>query len=165
MRTTEVLFEPGRQDIVVTRDFAAPPDVVFAAMTDPALIPRWWGSRRFETTVEQMDVRRGGLWRFVARHREPAAGQPPAPYAFWGVYHDVVPGSLVVSTLQFEMGGPGRLQLVTDTFEPTGDGGTRYTNVSLFQSIEDRDGWIPTGMETGIRESHDLLDALIGVTR
>lgn len=161
MRTTEVLFEPGRQDIVVTRDFAAPPAVVFAAMTDPELIPRWWGSRRFATTVESMDVRRGGLWRFVARHREP----PSTAYAFWGVYHDVVPGELVVSTLQFEMGGPGQLQLVTDTFEPTGDGGTRYTNVALFQSIEDRDGWIPTDMDTGIRESLDLFDAVIGVTR
>ncbi|TDD64890.1 ATPase [Jiangella aurantiaca] len=161
MRTTEVLFEPGRQDIVVTRTFAAPPDVVFAAMTDPELIPRWWGSRRFETTVEVMDVRRGGLWRFVTRQRSGAG----TPYTFWGVYHDVVPGSLIVSTLQFEMGGPGHLQLVTDSFEATGDGGTLYTNVSLFQSVEDRDGWIPTDMESGIRDSLDLLDGVIGVTR
>lgn len=161
MRTTEVLFEPGRQDIVVTREFAAPPDVVFAAMTDPALIPRWWGSRRFETTVEAMDVRRGGLWRFVTRHRD----GPSTPYAFWGVYHDVVPGSLVVSTLEFSMGGPGRLQLVTDGFEATAAGGTLYTNVSLFQSVEDRDGWIPTDMESGIRESLDLFDGVLGVTR
>lgn len=164
MRTTEVLFEPGRQDIVVTREFAAPPAVVFAAMTDPELIPRWWGSRRFETTVEAMDVRRGGLWRFVARHRDPADGAG-TPYAFWGVYHDVVPGELVVSTLEFAMGGPGRLQLVTDAFEPTGDGGTRYTNVSLFQSPDDRDGWIPTDMDTGIRESHDLLDGVLEAVR
>ncbi|WP_116950824.1 SRPBCC domain-containing protein [Jiangella endophytica] len=158
MTRTEVEFARGRQDIVVTRQFAAAPDVVFAAMTDPELIPRWWGSRRFDTTVEEMDVRRGGLWRFVTRHREP----PATPYTFWGVYHDVVPGSLVVSTLEFAMGGPGRLQLVTDRFEAGPDGGTRYTNVALFQSAEDRDGWIPTDMESGIRESLDLVDGLIG---
>ncbi|SDT12339.1 SRPBCC domain-containing protein [Jiangella sp. DSM 45060] len=160
-RTTEVLFEPERQDIIVTRGFAASPGAVFAAMTDPALIPRWWGSRRFDTTVEEMDVRRGGSWRFVTRHREGTS----TPYTFRGVYHDVVPGALIVSTLQFEMGGPGHLQLVTDTFEPDGEGGTRYVNVALFQSVADRDGWIPTGMETGIRESHDLLDELIGAPR
>ena len=60
MRTTEVLFEPGRQDIVVTREFAAPPALVFAAMTDPELIPRWWGPDGFTAPLARMDVRPGG---------------------------------------------------------------------------------------------------------
>jgi uncharacterized protein YndB with AHSA1/START domain len=155
MTDTEIVYEPGRQDIVITRVFDAPRDVVFKAFTDPELIPRWWGSRRFTTEVDQMDVRRGGLWRFVTRNNEDGN-----EYAFRGVYHDVVAPERVVGTFEFELGGPGYLQLGVDTFEET-DGKTRYQSVILFQSVEDRDGWIPTDMDKGIRESMDLLDELI----
>jgi uncharacterized protein YndB with AHSA1/START domain len=156
MAETEVIFEPGRQDIVVTRVFDAPRDVVFRAFTDPALIPRWWGSRRFTTEVEQMEVRRGGQWRFVARN--PDSGNA---YGFRGVYHDVVAPELIVATLEFEPGGPGHLQLVTERFEEQG-GATRYVNVSLFESVADRDGWVPTDMDKGIRESMELLEDVLG---
>ncbi len=155
MAKTDVIFEPGRQDIIVTCEFDAPRDAVFRAFTDPELIPRWWGSRRFTTVVEEMDVRRGGRWRFVTRNTEDGT-----EYAFRGVYHDVVPNEGTVSTFEFEPGGPGRLQLVTESFEES-DGKTRYVSVSLFLSVEERDGWIPTGMDTGIRESMDLVDELV----
>ena len=157
---TDVIFEPGRQDIVIRREFDAPASVVFQAFTDPALIPKWWGSRRFSTVVDTMDVRRGGEWRFVARNNEDGT-----EYGFRGVYHDVNPGQSLVSTFEFEHGGPGYLQFVTETFEEN-DGRTRYTQVSLFQSIEDRDGWIPTEMDKGIRESMAMLaDLLSGIPR
>jgi uncharacterized protein YndB with AHSA1/START domain len=152
---TEVIFEPGRQDIVIRREFDAPAGVVFQAFTDPALIPKWWGSRRFTTTVDTMDVRRGGEWRVVTRNNEDGT-----EYGFRGVYHDVIAGQSVVSTFEFEHGGPGYLQFVTETFEEH-DGKTQYTQVCLFQSIEDRDGWIPTDMDKGIRESMDMLAELI----
>jgi len=155
MARTDVIFEPGRQDIIVTCEFDAPRDVVFKAFTDPELIPRWWGSRRFTTVVERMEVRRGGEWRFVTRNNEDGN-----EYAFRGVYHDVVPGKGIVSTFEFEPGGPGRLQLVMETFEEV-DGATRYVSVSLFLTVEDRDGWIPTDMDKGIRESMDMIDELI----
>jgi uncharacterized protein YndB with AHSA1/START domain len=155
MARTDVIFEPGRQDIIIRREFDAPPDVVFTAFTDPTLIPRWWGSRRFSTVVDRMDVRRGGEWRFVARNNEDGT-----EYAFRGVYHDVKPSEGTVFTFEFEHGGPGYLQFVTETFEEV-DGRTRYVQVSLFQSVEDRDGWIPTDMDKGIRESMDMIDELI----
>ncbi len=155
MGKTDVIFEPGRQDIVVKRSFDAPSDVVFQAFTNPALIPRWWGSRRFTTIVEQMDVRRGGQWRFITRNT-----QNGTEYGFRGVYHDVVPYERTVFTLEYEQGGPGYLQLVTDTFEET-DGRTQYVSVALFSTAEDRDGWIPTDMDKGISESMDMIDELI----
>lgn len=155
MADTEIVFEPGRQDIVIRRVFDAPPDAVYDAITDPGLVPNWWGARRFDTRVDRMDVRRGGDWRFVARNTTDGT-----EYPFRGVYHDVEAGKRIVSTFEFEPGGPGYLQLVVETFEPV-DGGTRYTNVALFQSVEDRDGWIPTDMDTGIRDSMDLLADLI----
>jgi uncharacterized protein YndB with AHSA1/START domain len=156
MGRTDVIFEPGRQDIVVKREFDAPSDVVFKAFTNPDLIPRWWGSRRFTTVVEQMDVRRGGEWRFITRHNN----QNGTEYGFRGVYHDVVPFKRIVYTLEYEQGGPGYLQLVTDTFEES-DGRTRYVSTALFATVGDRDGWIPTDMDKGITESMDMIDDLI----
>jgi uncharacterized protein YndB with AHSA1/START domain len=155
MNDTEVVFEPGRQDIVVTRVFDVPREVVFQAVTDPALIPRWWGARRFVTEVDHMDVRRGGQWRFVTRNAETGS-----EYAFRGVYHDVTAPERIVGTFEFEQGGPGHLQLTVETFEDLG-GRTRYVSVALFRSVEDRDQWIPTDLDKGVRESMDLLDELV----
>ena len=67
MGETEFVIEPGRQDIVITRVFDAPREVVFKALTDPNLIPNWWGPARYETTVDRADVRPGGQWRYVSR--------------------------------------------------------------------------------------------------
>ncbi len=82
MGDTEFVIEPGRQDIIITRVFDAPPDVVFKAMTDPDLIPKWWGPRQYETVVDRADVRPGGQWRY--RHRDADGNE----YAFKGVYHE-----------------------------------------------------------------------------
>src|ERR671918_134821 len=54
------LISRGRQDIVIIRVFDAPKDVVFKAVTDPELVPKWWGPRQYETVVDRMDVRPGG---------------------------------------------------------------------------------------------------------
>ena len=60
MGDMEVIVEPGRQDIVIKRSFDAPRDVVFKAMTDPALVPNWWGPRKYETIVDVMEPQAGG---------------------------------------------------------------------------------------------------------
>src|SRR4051812_5923092 len=145
MTETELIVEPGRQDLVIRRTFDAPADLVWAAYTDPVRVPAWWGGSRFETRVDEMDVRRGGSWRYVTTNRTDGT-----EYAFRGVYHDVVPGERIVATFELEQGGPGYLQLTTDTFTEH-DGATTLTSVVLFQSVEDRDGWVPTDMESGIR--------------
>jgi uncharacterized protein YndB with AHSA1/START domain len=153
MGETEFVIEPGRQDIVMTRVFDAPPDVVFRAMTDPDLIPNWWGPRRYETIVDRHELRRGGCWRF--RNRDAEGNE----YGFKGVFHDVVPAERIVQTFEFE-GTPGHVALETATLEEV-DGRTRYCAVSVFQSIEDRDAMVKSGMESGARETMDRLAELV----
>lgn len=155
MTDTELIAEPGRQDLVVRRTFDAPVDLVYAAYTDPARVPAWWGGSRFDTRVDEMDVRRGGSWRFVTTNRTDGT-----EYAFRGVYHDVVPRERIVATFELEQGGPGYLQLTTDTFTEH-DGVTTLTSVVLFPSVEDRDRWLPTDMDSGIRDATERLDAVI----
>ena len=71
-KTTSKLSLPSDREIVGSRIMDAPPELVFKAYTDPELIPRWWGPRRYATTVDKMDLRPGGVWRFV--HRAPDGG-------------------------------------------------------------------------------------------
>jgi uncharacterized protein YndB with AHSA1/START domain len=153
MGATEFVIEPGRQDIVMTREFDAPPDVVFRALTDPTLIPNWWGPSRYETIVDHAEPRSGGSWRFLNRDDE------GNEYGFKGIYHDVVPDERIVQTFEFE-GAPGHVALETATLEEVG-GRTRYRAVSVYQSVEDRDAMVKSGMEGGARETMDRLAELV----
>ncbi len=153
MAETEFVIEPGRQDIIVTRVFDAPREVVFKAFSDPDLIPNWWGPRRYTTEIDRMEVKPGGLWRFI--NRDPDGNV----YAFKGVYHDVVAPERVILTFEFE-GMPGQVSLETATFEEV-EGKTRFVGVSVFQSVEDRDAMVQSGMEEGARETYDRLAEVI----
>src|SRR5688572_29201635 len=100
MAKLELAAKPGQHDIVMSRQFAAPRELVFKAFTDAALIPKWWGPSSVTTTVDQMDVRMGGIWRYVQRDAE------GNEYGFHGVYHEVVRPERLVFTFEWE-GLPG----------------------------------------------------------
>ncbi len=148
-----VLTTPSDREIVSERVFDAPRERVFTAFTDPELIPEWWGPRRLTTTVDKMDVRRGGAWRFVSRDSN---GEEQG---FRGTYREVTPPERVVQTFEWE-GMPGHVIVETVTFEDLG-GRTRVTNISLFHTNEERDGMVASGMESGLTESHDRLDEVL----
>jgi uncharacterized protein YndB with AHSA1/START domain len=153
MTASELIAEPGSQEIVMTRVFDAPRDLVFHAYMDPTAIPRWWGPSRYTTTVEEHDARRGGTWRFVQR------AEDGGEHAFSGVYHAVVAPERVVGTFEYE-GMPGHVLLSTVTFEDRG-GKTLMRSSSVFQSREDRDGMLQSGMEDGANEGFDRFDILL----
>jgi len=148
-----VLTTPSDREIVSERVFDAPRERVFAAFTDPELIPEWWGPRRLTTTVDKMDVRRGGAWRFVSR------GSNGEEQGFRGTYREVTPPERVVQTFEWE-GMPGHVIVETVTFEDLGER-TKVTNISLFHTTEERDGMLASGMESGLTESHDRLDEVL----
>ena len=150
---TTVLTTPSDREIVSERVFDAPRDRVWAAYTDPELIPQWWGPRRLTTTVDRMDVRRGGAWRFVSRD---ANGEEQG---FRGTYREVSPPERIVQTFEWE-GMPGHVIVETLTLEDLG-GRTKVTGVSLFHTAEERDGMLASGMEEGLTESHDRLAELL----
>jgi uncharacterized protein YndB with AHSA1/START domain len=82
-------------------------------------------------------------------------------YPMRGVFHEVSAPDRLVSTSEFEAGGPGALQLVVETFEPTRTG-CRLTSVSLFASVDDRDRWVPSGgLESGTRAMMARLDEVV----
>ena len=147
--STMTLTLPSDQEIVLTRVFDAPRELVWKACTDPEAIPRWWGPRRHTTRVDKMDVRPGGAWRFVSRD---AGGNE---FAFHGEYREVVPPERIVQTFEFE-GMPGHVSVETMTLVEH-QGKTTLTTRSVFDSVEDRDGMLQSGMEAGVRETYDRL--------
>lgn len=153
MTKLRVIAEPGKHDIVMTRDFNAPRALVFRAYTDPTLIPQWWGPENLTTTVERMEVKQGGLWRYIQRD---ADGNE---FGFHGVYHEIVSPERVVCTFEFE-GMPGHVLLETITFEEH-EGRTTMTDSSVCQTVQDRDSMVQSGMEEGAVESWDRFEKLL----
>jgi uncharacterized protein YndB with AHSA1/START domain len=149
MSRTQITVEPGKQEITVSRIFDAPADLVFRAWTDPVMIPRWWGPRYLTTTVDKLEARSGGSWRFV--QRAPDGGE----HAFHGVYHEVTAPRTIIGTFEYE-GMPGHVALETETFEDLG-GKTRVVGTSVFPTLEDRDGMVQSGMESGVIDSTERM--------
>jgi uncharacterized protein YndB with AHSA1/START domain len=100
-----------------------------------------------------MEVRKGGIWRYIQRDAE------GNEYAFNGVYHDIVSPERLVYTFEFE-GMPGHVLLETVVFEEQ-DGKTKLSDISVFQSVEDRDGMLASGMEQGAVETMDRFEELL----
>jgi uncharacterized protein YndB with AHSA1/START domain len=151
--TMDIAAEPGSHAITMTRAFDAPRDLVFRAFTEPELLVQWLGPRRFRMEVDTYEVRDGGRWRYVHRDDEGNA------FGFHGVFHGTPSPDGVVQTFEFE-GYPGHVQLDSAVFEES-NGSTTLRMRSVFQSVEDRDGMIQSGMESGMNEGFERLDELL----
>jgi uncharacterized protein YndB with AHSA1/START domain len=153
---TKITSVPGKQEIIIEREFDASRELVFKACTDPQLIPQWWGPRYLSTEVDKMDVRPGGEWRFINRDAEGKA------YAFHGVYHEVLAPERIIDTFEFEgLPETGHVTLETMKLEELPGGRARLTVQSVFQSVADRDGTLQSGMEEGVKDTYDRLEELL----
>jgi uncharacterized protein YndB with AHSA1/START domain len=150
---TLTVTTPSDREIVMTRVFDAPRELVFEALSKPEHMREWWGPRGFTMPVCEMDFRPGGAYRFVQR------GPDGAEYAFRGEFREIVPPERISWTFEFE-GMPGQVSVDTMTLTEE-DGKTTITSMSLFDSVEQRDGMLQSGMETGAAESYDRLAELL----
>ena len=144
--------DPRLPVIRMTRDFAATPEQLLRAHTDPELFARWIGPEGMTTRIDYWDARTGGSWRYVAE-------RDGEEYWFRGCFHEVSPDR-IVQTFTYE-GEPEGVKLETLWFEDLGDGHTRLRVQSLVDSFEGRDAWLRSGMETGVNEGYAKLDGLL----
>jgi uncharacterized protein YndB with AHSA1/START domain len=149
-----IKVEPvGDRQLRAERVFNAPREKVYAAMTDPELIPKWWGRHAHTTTVEEMDVKVGGRWRFVSEG-------PDGKFGFSGVIRELVEPERIVQTFEWD-GMPGYISVDAVDLEDLGDGRTRVIATSTFHFPEERDGMLGSGMEEGMNETYDRLEELL----
>ena len=122
------------REILITRTFDAPRELLWEAMTNPKHVVNWWGPRGFTTTIEEMDVRPGGVWKHVMH------GPDGANYPNKSVFKEVVkPERIVYSHGGKREGGPGVSFVSTWTFDAVENSKTKVTIRMVFPSAEDRD--------------------------
>ena len=141
---------PADTQILITREFDAPAELVFRAWTTPELIKRWWAGKRGDVTLAEVDLRVGGGWRYVM------VAQGGFEVGFHGEYREIVPNERIVSTEVFE-GMPDAAALDTLTLTEA-DGRTTLSILVEHQKQEHRDAHIQSGMEDGMQESMDALE-------
>jgi uncharacterized protein YndB with AHSA1/START domain len=141
---------PADEQILITREFAAPKHLVYKAWTTPELVRRWWNAKRGEVTTCEIDLRVGGTWRYVM------VTPDGTEVGFHGEYREIVPNERIVSTEVFE-GMPDAAALNTLTLAER-DGRTTLTVLVEHSSKEHRDGHINSGMEAGMQDAMDLLE-------
>jgi len=141
---------PSDLEIVLTREFDAPRELMFETFTACEHMTHWWGQAGSTLASCEMDFRPGGSWRYVERD---SSG---TEWGFHGDYRDIARPERIVWTFEFE-GMPGHVSEETMIFEDLG-GRTRITGTSVFSSKEDRDGMVQSGMEQGASEAYDQLD-------
>ena len=150
---TQIIVDPDVPLVRVVREFDAPVAKVFRAHVDPDLFTQWNGPDDLEMTIDHFDCRTGGAYRYVmARDGE--------EYGFYGSFHEVRPNELIVQTFTFE-GMPDGVALERLTFEDLGADRCRLTSTSLVDSFEDRDAFVASGMEEGVRDGYEKLDELL----
>jgi uncharacterized protein YndB with AHSA1/START domain len=153
---TTIKAEPGKQEIVITREFDAPRDLVWKAHTDPEIMKNWLGPRELKINIEKFEPYAGGSYRYI--HTDPGGNN----YAFRGVVHESIAPELSIQTFEFEgLPEKGHVILETSRFESLPGGRTKLTVQSVFQSVADRDGMIQSGMERGVLDSHERLDEIL----
>ena len=150
---TNITVEPGKQELFITREFDAPRELVYKAHTDPDLYVQWLGPHGYKMVLETFEPYSGGRYRYIHKDKD------GSEYGFHGVFHEMSE-ELMIQTFEFE-GMPGHVTLDTARFEELPGERTKVIGQSVFQSVADRDGMVQSGMERGVVDSHERLDALL----
>jgi uncharacterized protein YndB with AHSA1/START domain len=136
-----------------SREFDAPVGAVFRAHAEPELVKQWLGPYRLDMRIDRWDFSAGGGYRYV--HSD-AAGE----YRFNGVFHAVRDNELIIQTFEFE-GAPDMVNLEFMWFEDLGGGRTRLRGRSICPTTEARDALLSSGMEDGMVQSYERLEAVL----
>ncbi len=144
---------PTDEQILITREFDAPKHLVYRAWTTPELVRRWWSGQRGEMTIADIDLRVGGMWRYVM------VAEGGFEVAFHGEYREIVPNERIVSTEVYEGIPNAEAEAALNTLTLTEeDGRTTLTVLVQHRNQEGRDAHVNSGMEGGMQEGMDLLE-------
>jgi uncharacterized protein YndB with AHSA1/START domain len=152
---TATVSLPTDEQMLITREFDAPRELVFRAYTTPELVKRWWHANRGEMKVAEIDLRVGGRWRYVIRERDMEVG-------FHGEYREIERPHRLVATEAYEgIPDPDANAALNILTLDEVDGVTTMTILVQHKDKEGRDAVIASGMESGMQVSYDRLEDLV----
>jgi uncharacterized protein YndB with AHSA1/START domain len=144
----------GDREIVMTRVFDAPRDLVWKAMTQPELMKRWFGPHGHQLIECEIDLRPGGKWRYLLLQPDGST------MGMFGEYLEVEPPERTVHTESFDQFAEFGAGVITTVLTEE-NGKTTLTAVEVAPSAEVRDAIVATGMEHGAAETYDRLAELL----
>ena len=153
-KNSAVVTLPADTQILITREFDAPRQLIYKAWTTPDLVKRWWNANRGAVTQADVDLRVGGKWRWVM------LTDGGVEVAFRGWYREIVPNERLVYTEMYEavqQSEDEEVTLNTVTFTEKG-GRTLVTTLVEAPTREVRDMILNSGMEAGMQDAFDLLE-------
>lgn len=153
MTRPTVSIDREKKELVMSRIFDAPRELVYKTYVEPQLISQWWGAVG-TITVDKMDVRPGGAWRFVQQDSE------GNKFTFSGEYREVLPPERITFTFTYEE-MPGHDILETVTFEEYEGGKTKLIDISFYETLEDLEGMLQSGAEQGTVVMWQQLDTVL----
>ncbi|UYQ95650.1 SRPBCC domain-containing protein [Chitinophaga horti] len=149
-RKTKLDAQEGKHDLVITREFELPVELLFKAYVEPEIVEQWMG-----TKVLKLENKRHGGWEF-----ETSDPQGKVMVSMHGVIHDFVPEQLIVRT--FEMNNtPFPPQLEFLTFEALSEDRSKLTMQIVYKSGADRDTMLKMPFAYGINMAHDKLQEIV----
>jgi uncharacterized protein YndB with AHSA1/START domain len=154
-RPVLTLALPSDREIMLSRSFEAPRQLVFEAFTRPEFLTQWWGLRGSSLAVCEVDLKPGGAWRFVLR------GPDGSEHPFKGVFREITPPEKLVRTMIYDVPMARDHEAVETLVFDEEDGKTILTNTVLHKTMEGRDGHLHSGMEPGAAETLDRLEELL----
>ena len=154
MNKNNMVMDRDHLAFSMARVFDAPRELVWKVYTNPELVPEWWGPSQYTTVVDKMEVKTGGVWRYIQTDAE------GNEFAFNGVYKEVTPPERLAYTFEFEPMA-GHISTDTLTFEELPGGKTKITARTTFDTLEDLEGMLQSGMETGAVETWDRMEELL----
>ena len=144
----------GQPHMELTRTFDAPRSLVWRALSQPEHLIRWWGPHSHANKVLRFDWRVGGTWRIQSSMPDGMV------LVFHGEYREIEPEWKTVQTFAVEGMYDGQYSVDTLTLEEV-DGRTLYRVVSVLPDVAARDGMLASGMEVGVVEGFERLDAIL----
>lgn len=150
-----VVTTPADTEIRTERVFEASPELVWECFSDPDLLAQWLGPDGYEMKVEEYDFRPGGKWRYI--HRAPDG----ADYVFFGEFLEIDEPRQMSQTFNFVMDPQPPASIDRMELVPIGEGRTRLVTLTTFESKENRDGMLQSGMEQGMDEGYAKLDTML----
>jgi uncharacterized protein YndB with AHSA1/START domain len=149
-REAQIVADPNLPKVTITREFDAPPELVFRAHVDPEIFARWIGPDQYQVSIDRWEGRTGGSYRYGTGDEW-----------FFGSFHEVLPEqNKVVQTWGWE-GLPGAVSLETLVVTELPGGRSLMTSVALVDSMEAQAAMMASGMEVGINDGYAKLDALL----
>jgi uncharacterized protein YndB with AHSA1/START domain len=147
---TKINAEDGKQELVITREFDLPLELLFKAYAEPEIVEQWMG-----TKVLKLESKKNGSYQF-----ETNDPQGNVMFRANGVIHEFIPGRKITRTFEME-NTPFGVQLEIYEFEPLTDDTSKLNMHVIYESVAKRDQVLKLPFAQGINMAHSRLQDIV----